>query len=90
MENPKQTTYAPEELFTLKPLPFKTFEAKPATPSLSVTDEIPTFGVPSKINNSSYWDKSKWYVIGGAVMIGCISLVIYIEGQNSKKKGQRN
>jgi len=90
MENPKQTIYAPEELFALKPEAIKAAAVTPATPSVNITNDVPTVVVPSNINQPGYWGKYKAYIIGGIVVLGCIGLFYYSENEKKKKNRQKN
>lgn len=89
MENPKQSTYAPEELFLLKP--DVDVVAKPETPATSDNNISPPAVPLPPINKSGFWENNKWYIIiGGIILIGSISLLIYHEKQKKKKNQPKN
>ena len=90
MENPKQTFYAPEELFALKPEPIKMTEVKPATPSVVVGREIPAVVVQPNTRKPSVWVKHKVIIIGGIILLGCIGLYFYSENKKAKKGDEEN
>ena len=90
MENPSQSTYTPEELFTLKPETIKITEAKPIMPVALVLQGAPAAVPETAFQKGGFWSKNKAFLISGSIILGCVCLFIYSEKQKKKKQRQNN
>ena len=90
MENPSQSTYAPEELFTLKPDIIEKSIAKTEMPVATILENPATIAPIRSLNKPKFWSKYKWFIIGGVVLIGGVSFFIYRTNQKKKKNWYKN
>ena len=91
MENPSQSAYAPEELFTLKPQDIEIKIAKPELPIATGVEYPIVISPESPIAKAGFWNSYKWYIIGGGIiLLGTATVFIYRAHQKRKKNEQKD